>query len=55
MEDHLAEWISEYPSLVDMLAGRHDLEAFLRRRPVRHNERKVSDEEWASIVLTLES
>ena len=54
--DYLAEWISEYPSLLDVIADHPHMLVFFRRTPLPRPEKrykKVGDEEWARILLEM--
>ena len=53
MHDHLAEWISQKPQLIEEIQDKPILERMLRRiTPPRSNE-TVSEEQWKQIIESL--
>lgn len=52
--DHLAEWLSQYPSLGEDLDKYPHSERYMREHPAPEpRNRKVSDEQWADVLLEL--
>lgn len=53
MADHLAEWVSNKPELIEELKDRPLLEHMLRRIKYQPTENTESDEQWNQIVKSL--
>lgn len=53
---YLAEWISEYPTVLDVIRTHPHMEAFYQRTPLPRAEkryREVGDEQWAQVLLEI--
>ena len=53
MTDHLAEWISERPSLIETLKKHERLERLLRNSPPKRVSTPEMEEEWNQLVVRL--
>lgn len=53
MPDHLAEWISNKPELIEKLKGQPLLERMLRKMSYVPEAPTTDEEEWTRIVTSL--